>query len=337
RAALRGPGAAGDRGQRGRAGAQLRRLAPAARPVPGRLPRHRPPAAEAARPRRLAVPPGGVPVAAVDHRRPHRAAHAARGAVRGGGHRPLPGAAQAQLPHPGRGADRVRVRGSAVVRRSPRRHGGRRAGRQGGPGGGGPARDPGGGRGPGPGPGGARRHPRRAVPGLQTGHAEGAGEEARPAGGMDREEARKKLLAVTGGDSATAERLLPFYGIIRADLRGLPVVIMPGELYVTESPLRKNTGTHYTPRSLAEEIVEGALEPLVYHPGPLQTADKSQWQPRSSQEILSLKVADIAMGSAAFLVAAARYLAGHLIDAWSREGDERARAYLASAGERVLD
>src|SRR5690606_19398155 len=158
-----------------------------------------------------------------------------------------------------------------------------------------------------------------------------------PLEGMDREEARKKLLAVTGGDSATAERLLPFYGIIRADLRGLPVVIMPGELYVTESPLRKNTGTHYTPRSLAEQIVEGALEPLVYHPGPLQTADKSRWQPRSSQEILSLKVADIAMGSAAFLVAAARYLAGHLIDAWSREGDERARAYLASARERVLD
>src|SRR5690606_32106413 len=83
-----------------------------------------------------------------------------------------------------------------------------------------------------------------------------------PLDGMEREEARKKLLAVTGGDNATAERLLPFYGIIRRDLRGLPVVIMPGELYVTESPLRKNTGTHYTPRSLAEQIVEGALEPL---------------------------------------------------------------------------
>ncbi|MGW2626929.1 Eco57I restriction-modification methylase domain-containing protein [Micromonospora taraxaci] len=148
-----------------------------------------------------------------------------------------------------------------------------------------------------------------------------------PLDGVEREEARKKLLAVTGGDYPLAERLLPFVGVIREDLRGLPVVILPGALFVTESALRRNTGTHYTPRFLAEEVVEGALEPLVYEPGPLQTGDKSQWKPKSSKEILSLKVADIAMGSAAFLVAAARYLAGHLIEAWSREGDERALSY----------
>ncbi|MGW2192753.1 Eco57I restriction-modification methylase domain-containing protein, partial [Streptosporangium sp. NPDC001682] len=41
-----------------------------------------------------------------------------------------------------------------------------------------------------------------------------------------------------------------------------------------------------------------------------------------------LKVADIAMGSAAFLVAAARYLGEALVESWSREGDERAVAYL---------
>src|SRR5690606_21259163 len=121
----------------------------------------------------------------------------------------------------------------------------------------------------------------------------------------------------TGGDYQTAERLLPFFRIIREDLRGLPMVIMPGALYVTESALRRNTGTHYTPRFLAEQVVEGALEPLVYDPGPLQTADRSQWRLKSSQEILSLKVADIAMGSGAFLVAAARYLAKQLIEAWS--------------------
>ncbi|HZM84908.1 MAG TPA: DNA methyltransferase [Candidatus Limnocylindrales bacterium] len=154
--------------------------------------------------------------------------------------------------------------------------------------------------------------------------------------GVEREEARKRLLAVTGGDYPLAERLLPFAGIIRADLRGLPVVILPGALYVTESALRKNTGTHYTPRFLAEEVVEGALEPLVYAPGPLQTADTSQWKRKSSQEILALKVADIAMGSAAFLVAAARYLAGYLIEAWSREGDERAQAYLSAADDRLV-
>ncbi|MEV4621205.1 type IIL restriction-modification enzyme MmeI [Asanoa sp. NPDC049573] len=158
-----------------------------------------------------------------------------------------------------------------------------------------------------------------------------------PLDGVEREEARKKLLAVTGGDFPLSERLLPFIGIVREDLRGLPVVILPGALYVTESALRRNTGTHYTPRFLAEEVVEGALEPLVYEPGPLQTADKSQWKSKSSKDILALKVADIAMGSAAFLVAAARYLAGHLIEAWLREGDDRALAHREHSVGRVVE
>ncbi|RZU75501.1 hypothetical protein EV384_4045 [Micromonospora kangleipakensis] len=155
--------------------------------------------------------------------------------------------------------------------------------------------------------------------------------------GPEREEARKKLLAVTGGDYPLSERLLPFVGIIREDLRGLPVAILPGALFVTESALRKNTGTHYTPRKLAQDVVEGALEPLVYEPGPLQTADKSQWKAKSSKEILALNVADIAMGSAAFLVAAARYLAVHLIEAWSREGDDRALPHQQRGIDRPVD
>jgi len=150
-----------------------------------------------------------------------------------------------------------------------------------------------------------------------------------PLGVAEREEARKKLLAVVRGDYPLAERLLPFAGLIRLDLRELPVVILPGALYVTDSPLRKNTGTHYTPRFLAEQVAEGALEPLVFEPGPLQTADKDEWELKSSREILSLKVADIAMGSAAFLVAAARYLGAKLLEAWIREGDHRARDYVA--------
>lgn len=141
-----------------------------------------------------------------------------------------------------------------------------------------------------------------------------------PLGPVEQEDARKKLLAVTGGDYPLAERLLPLFGIIRRDLRDLPVVILPGALYVTESALRRNTGTHYTPRFLAEEVVEHALEPLLYHNGPLQTADKTQWTHKKAKEILQLKVADIAMGSAAFLVAAARYLGDALLAAWVREG-----------------
>ncbi|MFI2672675.1 Eco57I restriction-modification methylase domain-containing protein [Streptomyces albidoflavus] len=149
-----------------------------------------------------------------------------------------------------------------------------------------------------------------------------------PLGAEDATEARRRLNAVTK-DPALAERLLPFVGILRDDLRGLPTVIPNGALYVTESSLRKNTGTHYTPRFLAEEVVLHALEPLVYEPGPLQTADTGEWRLKSADQILDLKVADIAMGSAAFLVAACRYLADRLIEAWESEGRADAMAYRA--------
>ena len=95
---------------------------------------------------------------------------------------------------------------------------------------------------------------------------------------------------------------------------------------MTRSHRRAATGTHYTPRSLAEEVAEGALQPLVYRPGPLETSDTSQWRIRPSKQILELKVADIAMGSGAFLVAACRYLADRLIEAWLDEGDAEALA-----------
>ena len=149
-----------------------------------------------------------------------------------------------------------------------------------------------------------------------------------PLTGDERAQAETRLYAVTR-DHALVQRLLPFYRIIRQDLRGDPVVILPGALYVTESALRASTGTHYTPRFLAEQVAEGALEPLVYSPGPLQTADRSTWKLRTAEEVLSLRVADIAMGSGAFLVAACRYLAGKLIEAWSAAGNVDAELLLA--------
>jgi hypothetical protein len=149
-----------------------------------------------------------------------------------------------------------------------------------------------------------------------------------PLGLEETAEASRRLNAVTK-DPALTERLLPFVGILRDDLRGLPTVIPNGTLYVTESSLRKNTGTHYTPRFLAEEVVLHALEPLVYEPGPLQTADTGEWRLKSADQILDLKVADIAMGSAAFLVAACRYLADRLIEAWENEGRTDAMVYRA--------
>ena len=127
-------------------------------------------------------------------------------------------------------------------------------------------------------------------------------------------------------DPELAEQITPYLGLLRFDELGLPAVTLPGGRYVTRSHRRAATGTHYTPRSLAEEVAEGALQPLVYRPGPLETSDSAQWRIRPSSQIKELKVADIAMGSGAFLVAACRYLADRLIEAWLAEGDAEALA-----------
>jgi hypothetical protein len=127
-------------------------------------------------------------------------------------------------------------------------------------------------------------------------------------------------------DPELADQITPFLGLLSFDELGLPAIFSVGSRYVTRSHRRAATGTHYTPRSLAEEVAEGALQPLVYRPGPLETSDTSQWRIRPSKQILDLKVADIAMGSGAFLVAACRYLADRLVEAWLDEGDAEALA-----------
>ncbi len=133
------------------------------------------------------------------------------------------------------------------------------------------------------------------------------------------EDAEQALRAVTTDDELR-KRLRPLVGIIRRDLRQRPLVVAPGGLLVVETPSRATAGAHYTPRSLAEEVVTYALQPLVFDPGPQHTPDEQAWRPISSDQILDLKIADIACGSGAFLVAAARYLAARLVEAWGREG-----------------
>jgi hypothetical protein len=121
-------------------------------------------------------------------------------------------------------------------------------------------------------------------------------------------------------DQALAAELATWLGAIRRDLRNRPTVFPEGSLLVVETPSRRNAGAHYTPRNLAEDVVSHALEPLVYEPGPLDIADSTKWRLRSPEDILELKVADIACGSGAFLVAAARYLAGKLVESWAESG-----------------
>lgn len=118
-----------------------------------------------------------------------------------------------------------------------------------------------------------------------------------------------------------ADRLEPLAPLVRRDGRDRPAVVPVGGRYVATSTRRASTGAHYTPRSLAEQIVRHALEPLTYRPGPLNTLDPDRWVLRPSTDLLALRVADIAMGSGAFLVAACRYLADRVVEAWDTEGD----------------
>ncbi|WP_226347286.1 Eco57I restriction-modification methylase domain-containing protein [Agilicoccus flavus] len=139
------------------------------------------------------------------------------------------------------------------------------------------------------------------------------------AAGETMSDAEQAIRSVTT-DEDLLGRLRDWIGLIRRDLRNRPVVVLEGGLFVVETPSRRNAGAHYTPRDLAKEVVLHALEPIVYAPGPHQTADRDSWKLKSSTEILDLKIADIACGSGAFLVAAAGYLAERLQEAWRAEG-----------------
>jgi len=130
------------------------------------------------------------------------------------------------------------------------------------------------------------------------------------------EERAARLRAACGNDDGLLARVAPYHALLREDLRGDPLVLVAGSLFVTQALDRRASGTYYTPRQLAEEVVRHALDPVAFWPGPAQEHDPARWQLRPADELLELKVADIAMGSGAFLVAACRYLAARVLEAW---------------------
>ena len=131
---------------------------------------------------------------------------------------------------------------------------------------------------------------------------------------------RQVLSVAVENDKSLYERLLPYVGLLRQDLRELPIVLLTGSVIVTQTSARRDGGIEYTPRSLADEVAQYTLEPLVYSPGPQDTPDASTWKLRPSAELLDLKICDPAVGSGAILVAAGRYLADRVVEAWESEG-----------------
>jgi hypothetical protein len=127
-----------------------------------------------------------------------------------------------------------------------------------------------------------------------------------------------RLIHACGGDETLAERLLPFVYFLYEDSWGTFLVYRAGSFAVVRGSSRRDTGSHYTPKSLTEGIVEKTLEPVVYH-GPAEGECRENWISKSAEELLELKICDPAMGSGAFLVQVCRYLADRLVEAWKRE------------------
>jgi hypothetical protein len=127
-----------------------------------------------------------------------------------------------------------------------------------------------------------------------------------------------RLLSACRGDVGLRDRLEPYIRLLRTDPRGYPLVHRKGAFVVVLGADRRETGTHYTPKSLTERIVEETLTPLVYD-GPAKGASRAEWNLKTSAELLDLKVCDPAMGSGAFLVQACRFLSARLIEAWAIE------------------
>ncbi|MFM7424530.1 MAG: Eco57I restriction-modification methylase domain-containing protein, partial [Elainella sp.] len=83
-----------------------------------------------------------------------------------------------------------------------------------------------------------------------------------------------------------------------------------GSLFLQPGEERRRSGSHYTPRKLTQPIVEKTLEPVLKNLGEHPTPE----------HLLDLKVCDLAMGSAAFLVEACRQLGDKLVEAWNYHG-----------------
>jgi hypothetical protein len=89
-----------------------------------------------------------------------------------------------------------------------------------------------------------------------------------------------------------------------------PAPVAKGGLVLQPTDERRRSGSHYTPRSFTEPIVRKTLQRVLQLLGPHPTPE----------QILGLKICDLAVGSAAFLVETCRQLAEEFLKAWRHHG-----------------
>ncbi|WP_409260517.1 Eco57I restriction-modification methylase domain-containing protein [Pseudomonas putida] len=126
-----------------------------------------------------------------------------------------------------------------------------------------------------------------------------------------------RLLTACQGDTKLRDRVKPYAHLLRTDPWGYPLVYPADAFIVTTGSDRRETGTHYTPKSLTEAIVAETLTPVAYV-GPAEGMPRDRWVLKSPAELLDLKICDPAMGSGAFLVQGCRWLSDRLVEAWAQ-------------------
>lgn len=120
----------------------------------------------------------------------------------------------------------------------------------------------------------------------------------------------QNLLILNGQRLSYQELGVEQIGSVYENLMGYHVLPKDGGgLELVEGEERKRTSSHYTPRSLTQDVVHTTLAPLIAAMGDEPT----------SNALLALKICDPAMGSGAFLVEACRYIADQVVIAWTRE------------------
>ena len=110
-------------------------------------------------------------------------------------------------------------------------------------------------------------------------------------------------------DATAPEAIVAALGNL-VDRAATPNVLPAGTPVLQPTDERRRSGSHYTPRSLTEPIVTEALKPVFERLGPSPTPD----------DLLDLKILDLATGSGAFLVEACRQVAEKLVEAWHAHG-----------------
>lgn len=124
-----------------------------------------------------------------------------------------------------------------------------------------------------------------------------------------------KLLIACQNDGALRDKIAPYVHFIRIDSWNYPLVYPEGSFMVAAGQDRRESGTHYTPKSLTEQIVETTLTPLAYA-GPAEGLPQDEWKLKAPEDLLDLRICDPAMGSGAFLVQVCRWVSDKLVEAW---------------------